>query len=88
MLAKNPEIELILRSLELYGYNLEYMSTNSPEIADKIAILQFTYEQILSSQASQVNGRTEKPTLLAENLHKSNVISLTPKKKSEKENLA
>lgn len=55
------QVEIILRSLELYGYNLEYM-LNSNDSSDemkqeKIAMLKYTYEQILASQAEQVNGK-------------------------------
>lgn len=56
------QVELILRSLELYGYNLEYMlngSDASDEIKqEKIALLKYTYEQILASQAEQVESKT------------------------------
>ena len=52
------QVEIILRALELYGYNLEYM-LNGTEATDemkqeKIAMLKYTYEQVLSSQAEQV----------------------------------
>ena len=47
--------------MELYGYNLEYMldsidgsNTNKDE---KIAMLKYTYEQVLATQAEQVNGK-------------------------------
>lgn len=58
----NGQVEIILRSLELYGYNLEYM-LNSTDATDdtrqeKIALIKYTYEQILSSQAEQVNGKS------------------------------
>lgn len=58
----NGQVDIILRSLELYGYNLEYMldskdgtDTNREE---KIAMLKYTYEQVLATQAEQVNGKT------------------------------
>lgn len=58
----NGQVEIILRSLELYAYNLEYMlnSTDSTDNKkqEKIAMLKYTYEQILSSQAEQVNGKS------------------------------
>ena len=58
----NGQVEILLRSLELYGYNLEYMlnSTDSEnEIKEeKLALLKYTYEQILSSQVEQVNGKS------------------------------
>ena len=55
------QVDLILRSLELYGYNLEYMlnSTDSTEDdikQEKKALLKYTYEQILSTKAEQVNS--------------------------------
>lgn len=58
----NGQIELILRALELYGYNLEYMlngiDTSDELKKEKIAMLKYTYEQILASQAEQVNSNT------------------------------
>lgn len=55
------QVEIILRALELYGYNLEYI-LNSNDSSDelkqeKIAMLKYTYEQVLSSQAEQVNSK-------------------------------
>lgn len=56
------QVEIILRGLELYGYNLEYMlngSDASDEIKqEKIALLKYTYEQVLASQAEQVESKT------------------------------
>lgn len=56
------QVELILRALELYGYNLEYMlnssNTSDEEKQEKIAMLKYTYEQILSSQAEQVSAKS------------------------------
>lgn len=58
----NGQVEIILRSLELYAYNLEYMLNSTDSTDDKkqekIAMLKYTYEQILSSQAEQVNGKS------------------------------
>lgn len=58
----NGQVEIILRALELYAYNLEYMlnstdSTND-ERQEKLAMLKYTYEQVLSSQAEQVNSKS------------------------------
>ena len=55
------QVELILRALELYGYNLEYM-LNSNDATDeqkqeKISMLKYTYEQVLASQAEQVDTK-------------------------------
>lgn len=56
------QVELILRSMELYGFNLEYMLNNTDvtndERQEKLAMLRYTYEQILASQAEQVNSRS------------------------------
>lgn len=58
----NGQVEILLRSLELYGYNLEYMlnstDTENEMKEEKLALLKYTYEQILSSQAEQVNGKS------------------------------
>lgn len=48
-----------MRALELYGYNLEYR-LNSNDATDeqkqeKISMLKYTYEQVLVSQAEQVD---------------------------------
>lgn len=50
-----------MRALELYGYNLEYM-LNSNDATDeqkqeKISMLKYTYEQVLASQAEQVDTK-------------------------------
>ena len=56
------QVELILRALELYGYNLEY-TLNSTDSTDdtkqeKLALLKYTYEQVLASQAEQVDSKS------------------------------
>lgn len=55
------QVEIILRALELYGYNLEYMLNGtdaSNELKqEKIAMLKYTYEQVLSSQAEQIDSK-------------------------------
>lgn len=59
----NGQVDIILRSLELYGYNLEFMLNgnlnNDDEREKLISTLKYTYEQILSCQAEQVNGKSE-----------------------------
>ncbi len=50
-----------MRALELYGYNLEYR-LNSNDATDeqkqeKISMLKYTYEQVLVSQAEQVDTK-------------------------------
>ena len=52
----NGQVDIILRALELYGYNLEFMlNTNEESISNKekdkkIMMLKFTYEQVLATQ--------------------------------------
>lgn len=57
----NGQVEILLRALELYGYNLEYMlnsnDSNEETAEEKMALLKYTYEQVLSTQAEQVNGK-------------------------------
>ena len=56
------QVELLLRALELYGYNLEFMLNSSDSSNDnkqeKLALLKYTYEQILASQAEQVQSKS------------------------------
>ena len=57
------QVDLLLRALELYGYNLEYMLnindlTNDTTKQEKMALLKYTYEQILASQAEQVDSKS------------------------------
>lgn len=48
----NGQVDIILRALELYGYNLEFMlNTNGESISNKekdkkLMMLKFTYEQV------------------------------------------
>lgn len=83
----NGQVEIVLRALELYGYNLEYM-LNSTDATDdtrqeKIALIKYTYEQVLASQAEQVNGKnntTDNLPNLGRNLLKDgNIIDIIPK---------
>lgn len=57
------QVDIILRGLELYGFNLEYMlnsSDSSDEVKqEKMALLKYTYEQILASRAEQVADQVE-----------------------------
>lgn len=57
------QVDIILRGLELYGFNLEYMlnsSDSSDEMKqEKMALLKYTYEQILASRAEQVADQAE-----------------------------
>lgn len=85
----NGQVDIILRALELYGYNLEYM-LNSTDATDdtrqeKIALIKYTYEQVLATQAEQVNGKSnncDNLPSLGKNLVKgSNVIDIIPKER-------
>lgn len=55
------QVDLILRALELYGYNLEYMlngtDATDEQKQEKISMLKYTYEQVLASQAEQVDTK-------------------------------
>ena len=56
------QVEIILRALELYGYNLDYM-LNSNDSSDetrqeKRALLKYTYEQVLATQAEQIESKS------------------------------
>lgn len=56
------QVEIILRALELYAYNLDYM-LNSKDSSDmlrqeKVALLKYTYEQVLATQAEQVASKS------------------------------
>ena len=48
------QVEIILRALELYGYNLDYMLNSNDSSDDtrqeKLALLKYTYEQVLATQ--------------------------------------
>ena len=58
----DEQVEIILRGLELFGYNLEYMLNSTDSIdelkQEKTALLKYTYEQILASQAEQVDSKS------------------------------
>ena len=77
------QVELILRALELYGYNLEFM-LNSDESSDenkqeKLVMLKYTYEQILASQAEQVQSKSNNKDNLSDlgkNLINKNIKSV------------
>lgn len=87
----NGQVDLILKAMELYAYNLDYMLTDdhsdSEERKRKIAMLKYTYEIVLSNQAEQVNGKVHN----AETLNKFGRNMLNDQKvidfiKNEEEN--
>lgn len=55
-------VEIILRALELYAYNLDYMLNSNDSATDigqeKKALLKYTYEQVLATQAEQVQSKS------------------------------
>ena len=55
------QVEIILRALELYGYNLDYMLNSNDSSDDtsqeKLALLKYTYEQVLATQAEQIESK-------------------------------
>ena len=68
----DKQVDIILRALELYVYNLDYMldceKSDDEERQKKIAMVEYTYEEILSIQAEQVNTR------IKDNSEEQNVI--------------
>ena len=52
---QNGQVEIILRALELYKYNLNYMldteQCSDTERQEKLAMVQFTFEQVLSNSS-------------------------------------
>ena len=56
------QVEIILRALELYGYNLDYMLNSNDSSDDtrqeKLALLKYTYEQVLVTQAEQIESKS------------------------------
>ena len=84
------QVDIILRALELYGYNLEYMLDGSNETDDykqeKIAKLKYTYEQILASQAEQVNGKSidNLPEIGKKIINNENITAFIPNNEDAK----
>ena len=64
MILLEEQAEIILRALELYAYNLEYMLSlkefklENDEILNKRAKLKYTYETI-ASYCAEARGRRE-----------------------------
>ena len=61
---QNGQVDIILRALELYKYNLNYMldteHCSDNERQEKLAMVQYTFEQVLSIQAEQVSSAFKK----------------------------
>ena len=81
----------ILRALELYVVNLDYMldceKSEDEERQKKIAKVKCTYEQVLSAKAEQVNAKSnnesdEIPVTLGRKiLQNSNLLKIIPEDK-------
>ena len=82
------QVDLILRALELYVYNLDYMlnceKSDDMERQKKIAMVKFTFEQILSAKAEQVNAKSnnesyEQPITIGRKILQSdNILKIIP----------
>ena len=83
------QVEIILRALELYAYNLDYMLNSNDSATDigqeKKALLKYTYEQVLSDQAEQVNTKRNNTNNLTaygqKMINDSNIINMIQKNK-------
>lgn len=84
----DEQVNIILRALELYAYNLDYMldceTSDDMERQKKIAKVKFTYEQVLSAKAEQVNaksnnGSDEIPVTIGRKILQSdNILKIIP----------
>ena len=92
----NGQVDIILRSLELYSYNLEFMlnsnDTSNDERQEKLAMTKYTYEQVLAIQAEQVYGKADNSnnnSTLVNQIRKSdNIIDIIKHKPPIKPNIA
>ena len=88
----SEQVDIILRALELYAYNLEYMlngeNSSDEERQKKLAMLKYTYEQVLSEQEEQVNAKSnnsEMQTPFGKKMIKdTTIIDIIPKNKEFK----
>lgn len=75
-LEKYEEIEIL---------GISHTDSNDDTRQEKIALIKYTYEQVLASQAEQVNGKsnnTDNVPNLAKNLLKdNNIIDIIPKER-------
>ena len=85
----NQRDVIAVRKLELYAYNLEYMldgeKSSDNERQKKLAMLKYTYEQVLSDQAEQVNTKRNNTNNLTaygqKMINDSNIINMIQKNK-------
>lgn len=88
------QVDIILRALELYVYNLDYMldceKSEDEERQKKIAKVKYTYEQVLSAKAEQINaksntGTDEVPVTTGRKiLQNQNILKIIPDDKESK----
>lgn len=78
---QNGQVELILRAMELYGYNLKFIVNDTDitteERSRKQAKLEYTYQQILAIQAEQLNNKAnlhDTNTKMADNMLNTNNV--------------
>ena len=84
----DEQVDIILRALELYVVNLDYMldceKSEDEERQKKIAKVKCTYEQVLSAKAEQVNAKSnnesdEIPVTIGRKiLQSSNLLKIIP----------
>ena len=88
----SEQVDIILRALEVYAKNLEYMldgeNSSDKERQKKLAMLKYTYEQVLSDQAEQVNVKSNNNETLTpfgkKMIKDAAVIDIIPKNKEYK----
>lgn len=67
---QSGQVEIIIRALELYKFNLNYM-LDTEKCTDKerqnlTALVKYTYLQVKRIQAEQVNGKSEDIDLITD----------------------
>ena len=81
------QVDLLLKALELYAYNLDYMldceNSEDEEKQKKIAMVKYTYEEILSIKAEQINGKVNEYndgqiTLGRKIIQNDNILKIIP----------
>ena len=75
----DKQVDIILRALELYLYNLEYMldceKTEDEERQKKFAMVKYTYEQVRYSKIEQTKSR-EVSSILGINKTENKILNL------------
>lgn len=90
-MIKNNNFLLFNNSLVLgyyFSYDKEVEKSSDDERQKKIAMLKYTYEQVLSDQAEQVNTKRNNTNNLTaygqKMINDSNIINMIPKNKDIK----